>query len=235
MDRRERLDDPIEAQRAAMDGKQAEMWTALPGIVTGYNPGAMTVSVQPAVNGSVTDESGNAASVSLPQLVDVPVCFPTGGGFTLTFPVKSGDECIVVFSSRCIDGWWQSGGGQPPAEPRMHDLSDGMAIMGLRSQSRPLTPPADSENIQLRSDDGEQHVTITPEGDMTHQATKSLTLASPQIILKGAVSMMGFNGGKTKATLEGTLQATDDVLSGNISGKSHTHPGDSGGTTGAPR
>ena len=33
MDRRERWAEPVEALRAALDGRQAEMWTALPGIV----------------------------------------------------------------------------------------------------------------------------------------------------------------------------------------------------------
>ena len=31
--------------------------------------------------------------------------FPGGGGFALTFPVAAGDECLVVFASRCIDDY----------------------------------------------------------------------------------------------------------------------------------
>ena len=64
----------------------------------------------------------------------MPVVFPGGGGFALTFPVAAGDECLVVFASRCIDAWWQSGGVGEPMEPRMHDLSDGFALIGVRSQ-----------------------------------------------------------------------------------------------------
>ncbi|MFW8450019.1 Gp138 family membrane-puncturing spike protein, partial [Klebsiella pneumoniae] len=70
------------------------------------------------------DESGAQVSVNLPLLVDVPVVFPRGGGCTLTFPVKPGDECLVIFADRCIDFWWQSGGIQEPVDERMHDLSD---------------------------------------------------------------------------------------------------------------
>ncbi|WP_413206709.1 Gp138 family membrane-puncturing spike protein, partial [Rhodospirillum sp. A1_3_36] len=143
----------------AQDGRQAEIWTALPGIIQSYDPLAITVTVQPSLKGILTDGRGKATEVTLPLLVDVPVCFPCGGGFTLTFPIKPGDEAMVVFSSRCIDSWWQSGGIQDQAEQRMHDLSDGMAIVGLRSQPRVLNPVADPENVQLRSDDGEQHIT----------------------------------------------------------------------------
>lgn len=163
MDRRERQNDPIEATRIALDGRQAEIWTALPGIVTAYDPDAITVSVQPAIDGSITGEDGVAQRVSLPLLVDVPVCFPMGGGMVLTFPVTAGDECMVVFSSRCIDGWWQSGGVQAPAEHRMHDLSDGMAIVGMRSQARKL-PNVSTEHAQLRSEDGLTYIEIRPDG-----------------------------------------------------------------------
>ena len=45
MNRRERFDDPVEATRAALDGKQAEMWTALPDIVESFAPVGMTVKV----------------------------------------------------------------------------------------------------------------------------------------------------------------------------------------------
>ena len=68
MDRRERWAEPVEALRAALDGRQAEMWTALPGIVQSFDPAAMTVSVQPAVAGRISDEAGKAASVDLPIL-----------------------------------------------------------------------------------------------------------------------------------------------------------------------
>ena len=132
--------EPVEALRAALDGRQAEMWTALPGIVQSFDPAAMTVSVQPAVAGRISDEAGKAASVDLPILPDVPVVFPGGGGFALTFPVAAGDECLVVFASRCIDAWWQSGGVGEPMEPRMHDLSDGFALVGVRSQPHRLSP-----------------------------------------------------------------------------------------------
>lgn len=116
MERSERLNDPVEAQRLAQEGQQAQIWTALPGIVTAFAPVAMTVSVQPAVMGSVKDESGRVQNQAMPLLVDVPVVFPCGGGFSLTYPIRPGDEALVVFASRCIDGWWQGGEIVPPPD-----------------------------------------------------------------------------------------------------------------------
>jgi hypothetical protein len=119
----------------------------------------------------------------------------------------------------------------------MHDLSDGFAIIGPRSQPRRLAPSVDPEAVQLRSDDGEQHITITPAGDMTCRATTSLTLEAPLVWIKGALAMTSLDGGETTATLQGTLTASVDVISGNISGRNHTHrdvqPGP--GSSGAPQ
>ena len=230
MDRRERWAEPVEALRAALDGRQAEMWTALPGIVQSFDPAAMTVSVQPAVAGRISDEAGKAASVDLPILPDVPVVFPGGGGFALTFPVAAGDE-------------WQSGGVGEPMEPRMHDLSDGFALVGVRSQPNRLSPAVHTGNTQLRADDGSAYVEITPGGavtavgpsSVTVRSGGSITLDAPRIVIKGLLSMQSQGGGATTATLAGSLNATGDVTASNISLNSHTHPGDSGGTTGGPQ
>lgn len=237
MDRVERFDDPTEALNAALDGKQAQIWTALPGIIESYDPAAMTVSVQPAIQGSKEDETGAKTPEKLPLLVDVPVVFPRGGGFTLTFPIKGGDECLVIFASRCIDSWWQSGGVQEQAESRMHDLSDGFALVGPSSQARNLTPQADSENTQLRSDDGKNSVTITPSGVITAEAATQLILRAPNVRIEGALSISGLNGGDTTAELQGTLRATDDLIANGKSGFHHTHPGiqPGSGSTGQPQ
>lgn len=160
MDRRERLGDEEETLRMAFDSNLANLWTALPCIISEFDPDAMTVSAQPAIKGSVTNPDGSTQSVNLPLLVDVPLVFPTAGGFSITFPVASGDECLVVFASRCIDGWWQSGGVQEAMEFRMHDLSDGFAIIGTRSQARKLSG-WDATKLQIRSDDGATFVELS--------------------------------------------------------------------------
>ena len=258
MDRRERADDPVEAQRAALDGKQAEIWTALPGIVESFDPVAMTVSVQPAVKGQVQDESGGAAAVNMPLLVDVPVVFPCGGGFTLTYPIKKGDECLVIFASRCIDGWWQSGGIGGTPDERMHDLSDGIAIVGPRSQARKLAPAVDADNVQLRTDDGQAHITmmpdytirsqnpaarveLTPAGEVMAEGDSKITLRAPVLDLQaGAINMSGMGGGKANFKMTGDIDqdgshtSSGDQVAGGKSLMHHTHPGDSGGTTGEP-
>ena len=112
---------------------------SLPGIVQSFDPATCTCTIQPAIAGQGVDEKRQIQSAPLPLLTDVPVIFPRGGGCTITFPVKAGDECLVVFSDRCIDFWWQNGGVQEPVDPRQHDLSDAFAFVGPQSQAQKIS------------------------------------------------------------------------------------------------
>jgi len=161
MDRRERYLDPEEMLRIALDGKQAQIWTALPCIIQSFDPSAMTCEAQPTISMDVRQQDGTTKAVKLPLLLDCPVVFPSGGGFSLTFPIKPGNECLVIFSSRCIDAWHQYGGVQGQAEYRMHDLSDGFCLPEVFSRPRVL-PNISTNATQLRSHDGQTYVEVGP-------------------------------------------------------------------------
>lgn len=175
MDPRERSDDHEEANRVAQDGHQAGIWTAIPAVVTAFNPAALTVSAQPAIKAKQTAQDGTVSDVSLPLCVDVPVVFPRGGGFSLTFPIAAGDEVLLVFASRCIDGWWQQGGTQPQLDQRMHDLSDAFAIPGPWSQKTKIT--AGMTGAQLRNAAGSTVLELSSD---------TITLAAAHVVINSA-------------------------------------------------
>ncbi len=255
MDRRERIADSEEMLRMALGGLQGTLWTALPGIIDSFDADAMTCKVQPAVGGSRLMQNGDLVEVQMPLLLDCPVVFPGGGGATLTFPIKPGDECLVVFASRCIDSWWQLGGVRGQAEIRMHDLSDGFVLAGVRSQPRKFS--VSTTAAQLRSDDGAAYVEINPtshkikaltSGDIEATADGQITMNAPvvtinasQIVLNGQVTQgQGSNGGN--CTMQGPLHVVDtitsdsDVIGGGKHLKTHVHSGvqTGGGNTGQP-
>lgn len=62
--------------------------TSMPGIVRAYDAATQTVEVQVALR---------VAGKALPVLQDVPVAFPAGGGFGVTFPLVAGDGVELVF------------------------------------------------------------------------------------------------------------------------------------------
>ncbi len=198
MDPRQRYNDLSTALSIGLRGQQAGIWTALPGIIQSVDAAALTAEIQPAIQGVLSDpKSGKASTSPLPLLVDCPIIFPSGGGVTLTLPIAIGDECLVLFASRCIDAWWQNGGVQPPMVYRMHDLSDGFCLPGVRSKSRPLGGVSLS-TAQLRSDDGGTMIELDP-------GAQKLRLVAPGgIDLIGPVSL-GDEGGAKVARVGDTV------------------------------
>lgn len=193
-----------------------QLRVAMPGIIQSFDPDAVTAVVQPAIRYVERDNDGNKSTKDYPLLVDVPVIFPRGGGCTLTFPVKEGDECLVIFADRCIDFWWQSGGIQEPVDGRMHDLSDAFCIVGPQSQAKKIGGISTTA-AQLRTDDGSAIIELAAGG--------AVTITSPQITINGPLQV------------NGEITSTGDQLAGGISQIGHTHGGvePGGGSTGAPQ
>lgn len=222
MDPRERFEDVIEAIRVALDGRQREIWTALPAILESFDAANQTCQVQPAINALVRQQNGPAQWVQLPLLSDVPLQFAGGGGFTLTFPMQQGDEGLLILSSRCIDAWWAYGGIQNQVEYRMHDLSDGFFIPGIRSVPRALANIS-TTTAQLRSDDGHTfvevagtEVNINTTGTVNVKSTGKTTVIASEIDLVGA-------GGAAEGVVQGNCVcaftgAPHAMISGTVKG-----------------
>lgn len=225
MDLRERFSDPQEGARIIQDSVQGRMWTMLPGIVQSFSieNGAPFVSVQPAVKGIRVADDQTVTSVDLPLLPHCPVLYPRGGGCSLTFPIVAGDECMVVFGSRSIDEWWQNGEAQPAYDLRQHDLSDGIAIIGLTSLKRPLSNIS-TTSTQLRSDDGRTVIDLNASsGVVTITVPNGLNVVGPMHVT-GPV------------TADSTITAMGDIKAGSISLEGHVHSGvqSGSGKTGMP-
>jgi hypothetical protein len=190
MDPRERINNLDETLIAVIKGNQTELWTALPAYVVSYDATAQTISAQPTISLQVSDQYNVTSTLNFPVILDIPVCFPGGGGFTLTFPVAEGDECLLIFASRCIDGWFAYGGIQTQVEPRMHDLSDGFAIIGPRSLPNALTGVSTSA-VQLRADDGLAYVEIASNGSIAVTSPVSITLTAPTNTITANGNILG--------------------------------------------
>lgn len=189
---------------------------SLPGIVQSFDPATCTCTVQPAITGQGIDEKGHIQSAPLPLLTDVPVIFPRGGGCTITFPVKAGDECLVVFSDRCIDFWWQNGGIQEPVDPRQHDLSDAFAFVGPQSQAQKISGIS-TTSVQVRTDDGSSFIELMQGGNVN--------ITTPLLTVNG------------KVQVNGTVTSTGDQVAKGISQTGHVHSGVQPGSsqTGGPQ
>jgi hypothetical protein len=172
-------DDPEAAENARIEARLLDVHTCMPGAIVSYDATKKTATVKPAIQRLYRSKG----YVDLPTLVDCPVCFPSGGGFTLTFPLVAGDECVLYFSERAIDLWWQNGIGlgdgqaQPPAEYRTHDLSDAFVQVGVSSV--PNVPGNISTTaVELRSTTNASKVSIDGSGNVLVNATGAVTVAA---------------------------------------------------------
>nr|DAN60119.1 MAG TPA: baseplate component [Caudoviricetes sp.] len=186
---------------------------AITGVVTEVNYSAQTVSVQPTIREKI-EINGTYQWVELPILINVPFFVYSGGGYCITLPVSPGDECLVIFADSCIDAWWQSGGVQNQVERRRHDLSDGMAIVGFRSQVHTV-PGYSGDSVQVRTEDGGTFIDLKPG----------------QVTINADVQINGNVTTSANCTIADTLRVAG------INMNTHVHDGvkTGGGSTGGPR
>lgn len=219
-----------EAASAQIEGRLKDLHTMMPGIIVSFDPDKQTAVVQPAIKRIFTERG----AVNLPVCVDVPVAFPGGGDFFLTFPVKEGDECILGFSERAIDNWYASGGAQAPAEYRLHDLSDGIAQVGLNSQPKKLAAlqmtgaelRTRSRSTYIRLEDGTIYIkgNIVHEGnvDQTGNTTRTGTsMTTGKITGQGGMQVSGGSG----VSMSGNITHNSGTITSNGKniGSTHTH------------
>lgn len=154
----ERTQDTVELWQRFRDSIGADLRVAAPGIVQSVDYERQTCTVQLAIRERLNFD-GNLEWTEIPVLPDVPFFVYSGGGYCLTLPIKPGDDCLVVFGDNCMDAWWQSGGVQNQVERRRHDLSDGFAIIGFRSQPA-VVGGYSAGTAQMRNAAGDAYIEI---------------------------------------------------------------------------
>lgn len=149
---------------------------AQPAVVVAFHADANTVDVQLVMN-DVSQQNVNAPNfpVNMQQsatpvavLQDLPVIFPSAGGWSVTFPIAAGDECLVIFADVDFDSWFESGynpnGGNTPQNPSLkHSFSNGCAIFGVRSLPNALADWSTS-SMQVRNEDGSVVIDLSADG-----------------------------------------------------------------------
>lgn len=223
-----------------------ETHTAIPGIIDKFDAEKQTAEVRPALKvlyAPDNEVAGKPQWVPATLCVDVPVVFPGNANYMLTFPVKQGDECLLVFAERCINHWFTQGGVQEQEELTHHDASDAIAVMGLRSQPNKITD-FNNNNLQLRNADGDVVVTLDENGKITVDVSGTtmlvedgkVTIRADAIKLTGDVQITGDLDIKGDVTGRGDADFTGDVTGQGTSLHTHVHTGvqTGGGTSGPP-
>lgn len=217
----------------AIHNELDDIHVCLPGKIVAWD--GKTATVRPSMPRALA----NGSELAAPQIVSVPVLFPTGlgGSAMISLPLQPGDDVLLYFSEVALDSWI-SGSDAAPDDPRRFDMSDCFAAPMLR----PTVAAADTANLRLLC--GASSFVMSPSGEVTLNASKfqvnapqsefsAVVTAQGQINGNGGMAIQGGNG----AEFTGDVRHHGGKLSSNgVIVDEHTHGGvQSGGdNTGEP-
>jgi len=220
----------IDVMNDAIEFALSNLHTATIAKVTGVQ--SKTISVQPVINRVV-----DGRSIELPEFTMVPPVFMQGGGSYTAHPIAVGDYCLLVLTERCFDRWYGGADFQSPAEFRMHDYSDGLAIVGVNPMAGALTIPS----VIQQTGDTNQDGNYTRQGNMVQEGDTEITgdfTLNGNMQVNGNITCSGtISAGNFSGLGGGTMTSTSDIKAQGISLTTHTHTGVEPGTgnTGGPQ
>ena len=152
--------------------------------------------VQPALQLVLDD----GTTLDRPPLVNVPVLFPSGGGFVFTFPLGEGDPVLLLFSERGLTTFKETYETTIPTAGRFFSQSDAMALPGFG----PLhLMPATDTGSAWQTDDGTRSIRLEPNRVEAHVGDTSLVIEEGRVtanVPEDGTIHLGGPGGEELAT-----------------------------------
>lgn len=170
----------------------AGLHTSMPGVIKSYDPETKTAVVQPVIKVPTFDpESGEALeSEELPVLSNVPVQFPRGGGWHISFPLEEGDHVTLIFSEAATGAWRTSGEISEPGDVRRHSLGYPTAFPGAHPDDETLDDDASTSVLtsgkMVIGKDGnpKAQIRIDPVGGATQAGVVECGGDTPEFLAK---------------------------------------------------
>jgi hypothetical protein len=182
-----------------MDG----MHTAIPAKIADFDAAKCEATVAPY--GKLKKPDGTF--MDYPKIGEVPCIIPQGNGqkTSMAFPIRSGDECLLIVSEYTLDTW--RGGGAESANDLRFDLTNAIALVGLFSKPNPVVAEAIAEDALILAN-----------------GSSRIIVKSGEIILRGNVRVEGNVQFEGNAEASQDLTVTGTTTSGGIDLNTHTHP-----------
>ena len=162
------------------------------GIVQKFYPKDLTADVLIVNKNSRGLNKDGSQKSSAHALIRAKVCYCNPFE---TFPLKEGDECVMLFSDREIESWFINSAVNPLGYQRMHDFTDAVILAGIRSIPKMISILADCLNLFY----GESNIAISK--DHININGKSVQISNAQA-MNGATGEIIDSYGKKLAKIE---------------------------------
>lgn len=163
--------------------------TSIPGHVDSFDPETQLATLIIGISGN----DKNTGRFDHAPVIQCPVQFSGGSGWSFEHELNTGDEGIIVFSQRCIDGWVQTGGIADNPIMRFHDMQDAYFIPGIRSKPNVITG-FQNNGIRLRNSDASVYHWLKNDGTIeSKNGTGTVTISNGSINIQstGNVTING--------------------------------------------
>ena len=182
---------------------------AIPGRVVSFD--GTRARVQPLFK---TVPAPEMEAISLPEIVDVPVCFPvsSGGDSFIKIPVKEGDTGTITFYDRDMAAWlYGDGKAVEPEGIRIHDLTDASFTPDLQPFGN--IDPANLDDIVIKNDNIE--MVLDPNGKISISNTEELIDLIEQLLTALETSTVATSLGPQSLSkvLDGTITTIKTKIS----------------------
>ncbi|MDK9366446.1 Gp138 family membrane-puncturing spike protein [Lelliottia wanjuensis] len=209
----------------------ANLNTSYPGFIHNFNAENQTCEVQLAIeNMYVSMGESGFQQVQREKLVDVPVQFVRGGGWSLTFPIPDGTPCYVHFAQRGIDHWLMEGKDSAgmitssvpsPQFYQRFSHNNAVAIVGINPVTHSISSFA-TDGVELRNKDHDQVLSLKGDGSInlvTGSSTLNISKDGNVSVNTEAKAIIKADGG---ITLDGETTITKTLT---VAGKSSLNGG----------
>lgn len=180
-------------------GMLAALNTCIPAIVDEFDASTQRVSATPAIKYKHISPDGEVTYIDYPKITNIPLAIQRGNGVMITYPIKQGDVCTLIFSQRSIDNFLLEGNIQKPYEGenpltstvRLMDMTDALCFPGVITNKEFISNYSTSA-VELRNANGDVKVSLSPTVLTLTQGAANIELSGGKI--KMSASAVEING-----------------------------------------
>lgn len=194
----------------------------LPARIVEYFAEEQTATIQICAEQIYNNSTSNQDTANRKPIEDVPVHTPSGGGWSMTMPIKAGDTCLMFFSQVGYEHWLYedkdsagkiAGLPKPWLNRQFHE-DDGLALVGFNTLPRAIKSYS-PEHSQWRNEDATQKISLNADGSIEILTPKQLDINvtgdANLTVSEGNLTVVVDGNINATATGSITLEATGDL------------------------